>query len=135
MDEMTIGEVAQLAGLQTSTLRYYERIGLLPSPKRVNGQRRYAPEVLQILAVIQLAKEVNFSLEEIHTLLYDSSAHTSPSERWRALAQRKQQEVEAIIAQAQEMKRLLDEAIACEYLLLELDESVLTTLSPKHHPE
>ena len=73
---MPIGEVAQLAGVQTSTLRYYEQIGLLPVPKRINGQRRYAPDVLQILAVIQLAKEVNFSLDEIRTLLYDSSAHT-----------------------------------------------------------
>jgi MerR family redox-sensitive transcriptional activator SoxR len=122
---MTIGEVAQRAGLHTSTLRYYESIGLLPPPKRISGQRRYSTEVLQVLAVIQLAKEANFTLEEIHTLLNDSSAQTRPSERWKALAQRKLHEVEIVIEQAQAMKHLLEAAIECEYLLLELDESVL----------
>ena len=122
---MTIGEVAQRVGLHTSTLRYYESIGLLPPPKRISGQRRYSTDVLQVLAVIQLAKEANFTLEEIHTLLNDSSAQTKPSERWKALAQRKLHEVELVIAQAQAMKNLLEAAIECEYLLLELDESVL----------
>jgi MerR family redox-sensitive transcriptional activator SoxR len=122
---MTIGEVAQRVGLHTSTLRYYESIGLLPPPKRISGQRRYSTDVLQVLAVIQLAKEANFTLDEIHTLLNDSSAQTTPSERWKALAQRKLHEVELVIAQAQAMKHLLEAAIECEYLLLELDESVL----------
>lgn len=122
---MTIGEVAQRAGLHTSTLRYYESIGLLPPPRRISGQRRYSTDVLQVLAVIQLAKEANFTLEEIYTLLNDSSAQTRPSERWKALAQRKLYEVEQVIAQAEAMKRLLEAAIECEYLLLELDESVL----------
>lgn len=67
---LTIGEVARLAGLQTSTLRYYESIGLLHPPRRISGQRRYTREVLQILAVIRLAKEVNFSLPEIRALLH-----------------------------------------------------------------
>lgn len=67
---LTIGEVARLAGLQTSTLRYYESIGLLNPPRRISGQRRYTREVLQILAVIRLAKEVNFSLPEIRALLH-----------------------------------------------------------------
>lgn len=77
---LTIGEVAQLAGLQTSTLRYYESIGLLNPPRRISGQRRYTREVLQILAVIRLAKEVNFSLPEIRALLHgdrNEAAHLS----------------------------------------------------------
>ena len=122
---LTIGEVARRAGVQASTLRYYESIGLLPSPQRVHGQRRYTPEVLQLLAVIQLAKTVSFSLEEIRALLYDTSMTARPSERWRILACHKLAEVEAVIAQAQQMKYLLEEAIACQSLLLELDESVL----------
>jgi MerR family redox-sensitive transcriptional activator SoxR len=122
---MSIGEVAQRAGLHTSTLRYYESIGLLPPPKRISGQRRYSTDVLQVLAVIQLAKEASFTLDEIHALFHDSSAHTRPSERWKALAQRKLHEVERVIAQAQAMKNLLEAAIECESLLLELDESVL----------
>src|SRR5690242_14051643 len=78
-DRLTIGEVAALAGVQASTLRYYERIGILPRPPRVSGQRRYSREILALLAVIQLAKEADFSLPEIQALLY--GAEGTPSER------------------------------------------------------
>ncbi|MBZ0292394.1 MAG: MerR family transcriptional regulator [Anaerolineae bacterium] len=122
---MTIGEVAQYFGLQTSTLRYYESIGLLPPPRRVSGQRRYTTEVLPVLAVIQLAKDANCSLDEIRTLLYGPSEHVLPSARWRTLVGTKLREVEATIRQALELKALLDEALHCEALLRELDECPL----------
>jgi hypothetical protein len=44
--ELTIGEVARRAGVATSSIRYYERIDLLPPPERVGGQRRYRTDVL-----------------------------------------------------------------------------------------
>lgn len=121
MEALTIGEIAGLAGIATSTLRYYESIGLLPAPKRVSGQRRYNRNVLQILAVIQLAKDANFSLPEIRDLLYGYDTSSTPSERWKALAQRKLREVEALIAHAQEMKGLLEEGLRSDSLLYELD--------------
>lgn len=117
---MTIGEVARLAGVATSTLRYYESIGLLPAPGRVSGQRRYGREVLQLLAVIQLAKEANFTLDEIRDLVTPGDSGT-PSARWRAMAGRKLHEVDAIIARAVELRALLEEALRCESLLFELD--------------
>jgi len=43
---MTIGEVGRRAGLQTSAIRYYEKIGLLPKTQRIGGQRRYETGVL-----------------------------------------------------------------------------------------
>jgi MerR family redox-sensitive transcriptional activator SoxR len=129
MHEMTIGEVAEYAGLQTSTLRYYESIGLISPPRRVSGQRRYSPEVLQILAIIQLAKDASFSLDEIKTLFHGFSDNTPLSERWKALAREKLREIEAVIQHAAEMKRLLEEALECEFLQFELDESVLGNLN------
>lgn len=48
LPELTIGEVARRAGVATSSIRYYERIELLPTAERVSGQRRYRPEVLGI---------------------------------------------------------------------------------------
>src|SRR4051794_16140330 len=99
-DRLTIGEVAALAGVQASTLRYYERIGILPKPRRVSGQRRYTREILPLLALIQLAKEAHCSLPEIKTLLYGGEG--TPSQRWRRLVERKIDEVDAVIAQAQE---------------------------------
>lgn len=125
MDELTIGEIAALAGIQASTLRYYEQIGILPRPVRKSGQRRYSRDILQILAVIQLAKEANFSLPEIRALLYDYSEHSTPSERWKELARQKLREVNEVIARAQEMKQLLEEGLECDSLLYELDSCAL----------
>jgi MerR family transcriptional regulator, redox-sensitive transcriptional activator SoxR len=61
MDELPMGEVARRAGLRPSALRYYERLGLLPSAARHNGQRRYTPAILGRLALIQLAQQVSRS--------------------------------------------------------------------------
>ena len=54
--ELTIGEVARRAGVATSSIRYYERIGLLPKPDRSGGQRRYDAEVLGKLGFIGVAQ-------------------------------------------------------------------------------
>ncbi len=118
---MTIGEVANWANVQTSTLRYYESIGILPPPDRVNGRRRYKPEILQLLAVIELAKAADFSLDEIRTLLYGFDHDTPLSERWKLLAREKLAEVNAIIEAARRKKRLLEEGLQNEYLRFELD--------------
>ena len=121
-DTLTIGEVALLAGIHASTLRYYEQMDILPKPRRVNGQRRYSPDILVVLAVIQLAKDTHFSLTEIKDLLYGTEG--KPSERWQQLAQKKLHEINAIISRAQEMKNLLEETLESDALHFELDESL-----------
>ncbi len=119
---LTIGEVASSAGVEPSTLRYYESIGLLPAPRRQSGRRCYSPDILPILAVIKLAKDVNFSLEEIRELLYGQPLdNTSLADRWRNLAHRKLHEVNALIERATEMKHLLEDGLACDALQFELD--------------
>ena len=123
MEEMTIGEVAQQVGVETSTLRYYESLGVLPPPRRVSGQRRYTPTVLKVMQIIKVAKEAGFTLSEIRTLLNGFSVDTAPSERWKELARQKLPEVEALIARAQGMKQLLELGLECE--CLEVDECIL----------
>lgn len=61
MSENTIGEVARQAGIQPSALRYYESIGLMHSPDRINGQRRYDDEAVKRLSIIQIAKQAGGS--------------------------------------------------------------------------
>ena len=56
LPELTIGEVARRAGIATSSIRYYERVGLLPPPERVHGQRRYDTDVLGKLGFIGVAR-------------------------------------------------------------------------------
>ena len=123
MEQMTIGEVAKEAGVQASTLRYYESIGLLPHAKRVGGKRRYTAEALDRLEVIQLAKKAGFTLSEIRMLLSGFSDTEPPSVRWKRMAQEKIEEVEALIERAQGMKRLLIEGLECE--CLRFDECVV----------
>lgn len=113
---MKIGEVASQAGLNPSTLRYYEQIGLIPPPPRASGQRRYAPEVFQRLQVIKLAQQSGFSLAEIHQLL--NGAGQAPV-LWRELARKKLGEIDAIITRYQTMQRLLKHSLACNCLNLD----------------
>lgn len=119
MEEMTIGEAARRTGTRPSTLRYYESVGLLPAPERVNGRRRYGGEVLELLAVVRVAQQAGFTIAETRTLLHGFSDATPPSDRWRALAGRKLPEVEALIERALGMKRLLERGLRCECLRLE----------------
>jgi MerR family redox-sensitive transcriptional activator SoxR len=122
---LSIGEVARRARLNSSAIRYYERIGLLPDTERVSGQRRYDESVLIRLTVIELAQRAGFTLAETRTLLNGFSAKAPPSARWRSLAHQKLPEVDALIARASGMKRLLEEGLECECLSLEECELLL----------
>ncbi len=123
MGSMNIGEVARWAGVRPSTLRYYEGVGLLPSPERTNGRRRYDGEVLREvldrLTIVRVAQQAGFTISEIRTLLDGFSEDTPPSERWRVLAREKLTEVDALIERALGMKDLLERGLRCECLRLE----------------
>ena len=123
MEGTSIGEVARRAGVRPSALRYYERVGVLPSPGRENGRRRYGGEALREaldrLAVVWVAQRAGFTIAEIRTLLDGFSEDTPPSERWRVLAQDKLPEVDALVERALGMKDLLERGLRCECLSLE----------------
>lgn len=120
---LTIGEVAQRAGLRSSAIRYYEDIGVLPRPERVfGGHRRYSARVFQQLAFIQLAQRAGFSMAEIQTLVSGFDENAPLGVRWRSLAEQKLAELEELIARAQGMKRILENGIRCQ--CLDLDECI-----------
>lgn len=119
MEALTIGEVARQAGVRTSTLRYYESVGLLPPPERVHGHRRYDPGVFSRLALLRMAQQAGFTLAEMHLLVYGFSQEIPASERWQQLAGQKLQEVDALIAHAQQTKQMLERLLRCECLRLE----------------
>jgi MerR family transcriptional regulator, redox-sensitive transcriptional activator SoxR len=119
MEELAIGEVARRAGIQASALRYYESIGLMPAPKRVNGRRRYNERTIQLLRVVQLAQHAGFTVAEIQTLLHGFAPETPPAARWQPLARQKLLELDALIARAQQMKRVLETGLNCGCLQIE----------------
>jgi MerR family transcriptional regulator, redox-sensitive transcriptional activator SoxR len=110
---LTIGEVAQLVGLKTSAIRYYESVGVLPEPEREHGQRRYNKETVRQLQVIDIAKRAGFSLDEARALLVTEQKGSPAHEQLRELAQRKLPEVDALIDRAQAMRRWLSTATGC----------------------
>jgi MerR family transcriptional regulator, redox-sensitive transcriptional activator SoxR len=111
--ELTIGEVARKAGVATSSIRYYESIGLLPQPGRVHGQRRYGPDVLGKLAFIGVAQSAGFKLSEIKELVHSVDAADGMAEQMRSLSSRKLEEVEALLERTKAMKGWLEVATNC----------------------
>lgn len=72
---MQIGLLANRAGVPVDTVRYYERVGLLPRPARQpSGYRRYEEEDVLRLRFIRKGKQLGFSLDEIRDLLALSSS-------------------------------------------------------------
>ena len=111
--QLSIGKVAELAGLSPSAIRYYESEGLLASPARSSGRRVYDRAVLDRLALIEHAKKAGLTISEVRVLLSGFNAEASPAERWRELATEKMAELEARIAEAEQMKQLLERFTSC----------------------
>ena len=109
---MPIGDVARDAGLRTSAIRYYERLGLLPVPERRNGRRRYTADVVLRLEVIRFARHAGFTLREISKLF----AGRPYSARLRDLANDKIAELEATVERARMVQSLLRSALRCNCL-------------------
>jgi DNA-binding transcriptional MerR regulator len=102
-----IGEVTRLTGLSADTLRYYEKIGLLPRVERnAAGLRRYNDKDVSRLRFIRRAQTMDFSLAEIAALLAMREAPQRARRQARELTQRKLGEIEARLA---EMKTLRNE--------------------------
>ena len=119
MANMTIGEVARKAGLKASAIRYYEKSGLLPKTQRVSGQRRYDGGVFNYLAVIDVARQAGFRIDEMRQLFHGFGRGIPAFHRWQVIAQRKIVEMDQLIARAKKMKRLLQRADRCKCLDLE----------------
>lgn len=83
---MTIGEAAEKTGLSADTLRYYEKIGLIPPvPRKENGLRDYGAETLRIVELIQQFKGIGMTLETIQSYLKLASIGSSTRSERREL--------------------------------------------------
>ena len=119
-ETLTIGQLAQRFGLNTSAIRYYEASGVLPEPARVSGQRRYGSDAVRRLEVLDVAKRAGFSLDEARVLLQGADAGTPAFESLRELAARKLPEVEALITRASAMRDWLLTATDCSCTTLDV---------------
>ena len=119
MERLTISELAKTVGLNPPTIRYYEQIGLLPPPRRSEaGYRLYSQEDVQRLRLIQRAKLLSLSLEEVKEIIgyaLDGSCIALQSELL-ALLQKKLAETQHRIAELtlfhEELSRFCDDLSA-----------------------
>ena len=69
-ENISIGELSKQSGVNIETIRYYERIKMLPAPPRTaSGRRLYGPAERRTLAFIRRSRDLGFTLEEIRALL------------------------------------------------------------------
>lgn len=114
MEGISIGQLAARAVLNASTLRYYESVGLLPSPERINGQRRYDEGLLDRINFIKIAQQTGFSIQEISVLLEGFETGDSLSDRWEQMAEQKRSELEEQKKKINSMIQILDSGLSCK---------------------
>ena len=117
---MRIGELARDAGLNASAIRYYEKCGLLLSPHRSGGQRRYPKDTLDRVLLIRFASDMGFSLGEIRLFLGGLRDDAPVGARWKILAHRKIREVERSIERSRRLKSLLEHLLHCHCASLQV---------------
>jgi MerR family redox-sensitive transcriptional activator SoxR len=115
---LTIGQVADRAGLRPSALRYYEERGLIPTAVRRGGKRVYDESILRRLAVIEVAKAAGFELDEIAVLLSELTKGR-PSPAWRTAARAKKAEVDGQLRTLARMREVLTSLANCQCTTLE----------------
>lgn len=103
---LTIGKLADAAGVNIETIRYYQRRGLLiEPPKPLGSHRRYAPEQVQRLRFIKRAQALGFTLNEVGALLMLDAACCCTETR--ALAERKRTMIQRKMADLAAMHKAL----------------------------
>ena len=112
--ELTIGRLAEAAGVNVETIRYYQRRGLLDEPERpLGGHRRYAPAAVKRVGFVKRAQQLGFTLEEVKGLLQLEDGQNC--RETRLLAEHKLVVIEGRIADLNRMRRLLKGLIVeCE---------------------
>ena len=108
---LTIGRVAEAAGINVETIRFYQRLGLIDEPARPpGGVRRYGVEFVARLRFIKRAKQLGFSLAEVQRLLVLEEAQSCG--KARSLAAEKLALVENRIADLERMRSVLTDLVA-----------------------
>ncbi|MBI1869318.1 MAG: helix-turn-helix domain-containing protein [Methylocystis sp.] len=110
---LTIGDVSRRTGVHIETIRYYEKIGILPAPPRSDsGRRIYGQSQTRTLAFIRRARELGFTLNEIRKLLDLSGPGKSSCAEVREIAAIHLDSVRAKLADLARLEAILATTIA-----------------------
>ncbi|MBZ0146705.1 MAG: helix-turn-helix domain-containing protein [Pseudorhodoplanes sp.] len=110
---LTIGKLSQLTGVNIETIRYYEKIKVLPKPSRTeSGRRIYGPMERRILAFVRRSRELGFSLDEVRALLRLGGPEKASCREVRELAAHHLDDIRARIGDLRKLERLLAKTVA-----------------------
>ncbi len=108
MRGLSIGGLAQKSGVNLETIRYYERIGLMPKPDRTEGgHRSYEDSDIRRLSFIRRARELGFSLADIEALMALDEGGGAPCAEARSIAATHLEKIESKIADLERFRMVL----------------------------
>ena len=117
---LTVGELAERAGVAPSAIRFYERRGLIEAERSAGNHRLFPREALRVVSVIRAAQAVGLSLDEIGEALARLPGDRAPTHAdWRRISRRWRDGLEARIAALERLRDDLDSCIGCGCLSLE----------------
>ena len=112
-ENLAIGKLSHLSGVNIETIRYYERIKMLPSPPRTaSGRRVYDSTHLRTLAFIRRARELGFSIEEIRALMRLGGPEKATCREAREIAAHHLEDIRAKLDDLKKLERLLARTVA-----------------------
>ena len=112
-DDLTIGKLSELTGVNIETIRYYERTKVLPAPPRTDsGRRVYQSSDVRTLAFLRRARELGVSLDDIRTLLRLGGPEKASCREVRRIAAHHLDDIRAKIGDLRKLERLLAKTVA-----------------------
>ena len=112
-ESLTIGAVSRQTGVNVETIRYYERIGLLPCPQRSNsGYRVFRRGDVTRLSFVRRARDLGFSLDQVKALLGLAHGRRRSCRAVQAVATAHLGEVRAKMADLRRLERVLQDMVA-----------------------
>jgi MerR family mercuric resistance operon transcriptional regulator len=112
-DALSIGQISRRTGVNIETIRYYERVKMLPAPARnKNGRRTYGASEQRILAFIRRARELGFPLDEVRALLALGAPSDASCAHIREIAAAHLDAVRSKLSDLRKLERILADAVA-----------------------
>jgi MerR family mercuric resistance operon transcriptional regulator len=111
-ETLPIGQLSHLSGVNIETIRYYERIKMVPSPPRTaSGRRLYDETHIRLLAFIRRSRELGFSLDEIRALIRLGGPEKATCREVREIAAHHLDDIRAKINDLRKLERLLAKTV------------------------
>ena len=111
--DLAIGELSRLSGVNIETIRYYERIRMLPQPPRTaSGRRIYNSTYLRTLAFVRRSRELGFSIKEIRALIRLGGPEKATCREVHKIAAHHLEDIRAKLNDLRKLERLLARTVA-----------------------